>query len=274
MNEQVQEQEVQEQETPLTKKIPLVEAFGPTVQGEGHVIGQLTYFLRFGLCDYKCRMCDSMHAVDRDQVRATAKWLTQDQIFDAAMFLRKARTTPWFTFSGGNPAIHDLEHLTSRMHQFDFRIAVETQGSYWNDWLLEADVVTVSPKGPGMGERLDLEVLDDFMEKLRGHPGLNMKVVVFDQRDIEIASLLYERYVIQDINRKPRRVYFHPDYFYLSLGNPYPPGVKLPEFVDLRNELIERYKSLLQDVQLHPRMSRVKFLPQLHVWLYGNAKGV
>ena len=266
--------ESSETETPLTKKIPLVEAFGPTVQGEGHVIGQLTYFLRFGLCDFKCKMCDSMHAVDRDEVRATAKWLTQDEIFDEAMRLRKPRTTPWFTFSGGNPAIHDLYHLTHLLHRHDFKIAVETQGSYWNYWLTKADVVTVSPKGPGMGERCELDTLDGFMGMLAGYPGVNMKVVIFDQRDIEFASMLYERYIIQDINTKPWKYYFHPDHFYLSLGNPYPPPKKLPEYVDLRNELIERYKVLLDDVQHHPLLSRTKFLPQMHVWLYGNARGV
>lgn len=273
-NEQNPQQGQAQENEPLLKKIPLVEAFGPTVQGEGHVIGQLTYFLRFGLCDYRCKMCDSLHAVDRDEVRMNAKWLTQDQIFDVAMHIRKPRTTPWFTFSGGNPVIHELDHLVSKFHRHDFNIAVETQGSYWNEWLYEADIITVSPKGPGMGEHTDLEVLDLFIDKLAGHPGLNMKVVIFDQRDIEFAAMLYERYLVQDINRAPRIHYFEPNHFYLSLGNPYPPHVKLPDYVDLRNELIERYKCLLVDVQHHPMLSRTKFLPQMHVWLWGNAKGV
>ena len=66
----------------VDKKLPLMELFGPTIQGEGTVIGQQTYFLRFGLCDYKCRMCDSMHAVDPRLVKANATYLTQAEIFE------------------------------------------------------------------------------------------------------------------------------------------------------------------------------------------------
>jgi len=262
----VQSEPTAQQITPETKKIPLMECFGPTIQGEGAVIGLQTYFLRFGLCDYKCTMCDSMHAVDPQSVKAYGKWLTQAEIRYELEKKYKAHSTKWVTFSGGNPAIHDLSHLTRSLQNFGWSVAVETQGSYWNPWLRLADIVTVSPKGPGMGERLDLDTLDAFMDEMRGHRGMNIKVVIFDQRDLEVAAMLWERYW----HHLPK-----PEQFYLSLGNPNPPGpFEPPNYYDMRNGLIERYKSLLQDVQVHPVLSKVKFLPQWHVIVWGNAKGV
>ncbi|PFV11560.1 7-carboxy-7-deazaguanine synthase QueE, partial [Bacillus cereus] len=40
-------------------KIPVLEIFGPTIQGEGMVIGQKTMFIRTAGCDYSCSWCDS-----------------------------------------------------------------------------------------------------------------------------------------------------------------------------------------------------------------------
>ncbi|PGD66807.1 7-carboxy-7-deazaguanine synthase QueE, partial [Bacillus toyonensis] len=35
-------------------KIPVLEIFGPTIQGEGMVIGQKTMLIRTAGCDYSC----------------------------------------------------------------------------------------------------------------------------------------------------------------------------------------------------------------------------
>ena len=42
----------------------IAEIFGPTIQGEGALIGEPTVFVRAGGCDYRCSWCDSLHAVD------------------------------------------------------------------------------------------------------------------------------------------------------------------------------------------------------------------
>lgn len=43
----------------MAKAIPVLEIFGPTIQGEGMVIGQKTMFVRTAGCDYSCSWCDS-----------------------------------------------------------------------------------------------------------------------------------------------------------------------------------------------------------------------
>ena len=45
-------------------QLRIAEVFGPTIQGEGALIGEPTVFVRTGGCDYRCAWCDSMHAVD------------------------------------------------------------------------------------------------------------------------------------------------------------------------------------------------------------------
>lgn len=47
-------------------RIRVSEIFGPTIQGEGILIGLPTVFVRTGGCDYRCSWCDTLHAVDSD----------------------------------------------------------------------------------------------------------------------------------------------------------------------------------------------------------------
>ena len=46
--------------------IRISEIFGPTVQGEGALIGRPTVFVRTGGCDYRCSWCDTRYAVLSD----------------------------------------------------------------------------------------------------------------------------------------------------------------------------------------------------------------
>lgn len=252
------------------KKIPLVECFGPTIQGEGQMIGYQTYFLRFGLCDYKCKLCDSMHAVDPVKVKENAEWLTQEQI--AGKFLDHASHHPdstyWITLSGGNPCIHELGQLITLLKQQGYMIALETQGTFCPDWVLQCDKVTISPKGQGIGEKIELSKLDMFINKfLDEHLSykLSLKVPVFDQRDLELASMLVTRY----------GGIIHYDRIFLSLGNPLPPneGEKPVSHPILTTILIGLYKQLLEDIVKDPVLRHVRFLPQWHVFVWGNDKG-
>jgi 7-carboxy-7-deazaguanine synthase len=250
------------------KKLPLIEVFGPTIQGEGAVIGQQTYFLRFGLCDYKCKLCDSMHAVDPAQVKANAQWLTQEDILKEFMTKTwKKHSTNWVCLSGGNPCVHDLSILVKALKKLDFKISVETQGTLAPSWLESCDIVTVSPKGPGMGENTSIEDLDRFLmiASQAYHIKPQMKVVIFDQRDIEFAAMLWERYQYNGYD------------WWLSLGNSYPPGYQEHNHPRNQTERMERltldYRLLFEDIKEHPILSKMRFLPQWHTFVWGNDKG-
>lgn len=261
------------------KKIPVMEMFGPTFQGEGAEAGVQTYFIRFGLCDYECKMCDSLHAVLPKSVKELATWETQDEIFERFRALYEA--TPGavrhITFSGGNPCIHDLTHLVERLRALDFVINVETQGTKSPAWLKDCNLVTCSPKGPGMGEDCKPEVLLEFVRK--NYSNMCMKCVVFDQRDLEFANECFQlarKYGVSEL--------------YLSLGNPYPPGSdnekKLWQAVcdsvedegarnsvfdgRLKLTLLEQYTQQCEELLADGRFPDVRFFPQMHVLAWAN----
>lgn len=258
------------------KKIPVMEVFGPTIQGEGAMIGVRTTFIRFGLCDYKCVMCDSMHAVDPIRVKANATWMTQFEIAEEYFKTFKDGSHSWCTLSGGNPAMHNLEYLVERLFSNGISCAIETQGTLLPEWISMCDVITVSPKSPGMGEKFEIDKFQAYVDKFRAHPGFNVKVVVFSAQDIEFARAINSIMVEAGCYDK----------MYLSLGNPYPPGLenKLMPAVNemeagfrdesLKVELLRQYRIMAEDLLLIPDMHNVKFLPQLHVLTWANKQKV
>lgn len=253
------------------KRLPVMEIFGPTLQGEGLMIGVRTSFIRFGLCDYKCTMCDSMHAVDPKRVKANAKWLTTSEILDEYFSHEGLRNgCSWVTLSGGNPCMHNLEALVDAFNFNGIQVAVETQGTLLPKWLHNCEVITVSPKSPGMGEQFELDKFMKFIEAFKAHPGFNVKVVVFSMADIEWARTINEIMVEEGLYDK----------MYLSLGNPFPPGLDTGDDVlsnfegskdqNLKLELLESYRQLTEDLLQIPDMENVKFLPQMHVLTWAN----
>ena len=55
-----------------TKLIPVVEIFGPTIQGEGAEAGVPTHFVRVGGCDFRC-------ALVRHDVRRRSRGRSRDR---------------------------------------------------------------------------------------------------------------------------------------------------------------------------------------------------
>lgn len=265
------------------KRIPVVELFGPTIEGEGAVIGTQTMFIRFGLCDYKCTNCDSMHAVDPKFVKALAQVRTQEEIFeDMLKLMHKTNSMhiPTITFSGGNPAIHDLSHLVDLFHNIGKKIVVETQGTKHPEWLRKVDHLVVSPKGPGMGETFDPKAFTEFFSDLQPQVAdYSIKVVVFSAQDLEFAAGVagLVEHIVEGDSWK--------NHFYLSVGNPQPPKFSFdpedPEQVLSDNfsskalvvELLNRYNKISEEVMRDSRLSFARFLPQLHALVWGNETG-
>lgn len=252
----------------LGKAYPVMEIFGPTLQGEGSTIGVQTMFIRFGGCDYRCKMCDSLHAVLPQLIKRGARRMTTDDII--VDLLKKAGHCRTVTLSGGNPCMWDIEQLAYRLtHDHGMRLAVETQGTLCPDWLKYCHWITVSPKGPGMGEKFELDKFVSFMR--RAHSlvkygfiqEISVKVVIFTQQDIEFA-----KQIAQLLDGACQ--------LYLSLGNPNPPDPAFPNQLPkyhFGERLLGRMKVLFEDIKQEPMLVDARFLPQMHVLLWANELG-
>ena len=244
-------------------RFPVVEVFGPTIQGEGIDQGVPCYFVRFGGCDYKCDWCDSPHAVLPHLVR-------QSERLDNSQIIEKIRALPqsarWVILSGGNPLLHELGPLIDSFHDCGYRVSVETQGTRWKQWLLGANRVAVSPKPPSSGHTTDFEQLDHFMWKLNGCWNLAfLKVVVFDLPDFEYAKGIHKRY---------------PEFpMFLSAGNDAGSTVGNPDRIDTRNnmevsrDLIFQGRWLANRTMIDPDLWDVRVQMQQHVLYWANEKG-
>lgn len=241
---------------------PVIEIFGPTIQGEGAVCGMQTHFIRFGGCDYKCTMCDSMHAVDKNEIQKNALLLTADQI--VLIIEKSLGNVKMVTYSGGNPALWELGPLTASLHLRGYKVAIETQGTYYKEWIRSCDYVTVSPKGPGMGEKFEKDEFMKYVSSLThtwdAHPTFVVKVVCFDNRDLEFAAMIREMI--------PSSVQL-----YLSVGNNILPGAEITLELH-RQRLLETFSFMAEEVLQDKRLSDAILLPQLHVLAWGNKQGV
>ncbi len=141
------------------------------------------------------------------------------------------------------------------------RVAVETQGSRWQDWLLDIDDVTLSPKPPSSGMDTDWSALDQIIERLQADQSrvrrISLKVVVFDDADLAYAKEVHRRYPGVP--------------FYLQTGNA---DVADSDVDALRAKLLSRLEWLVEQAAESEELADVHILPQLHTLLWGNKRGV
>jgi len=249
----------------MSAKIPVLEIFGPTIQGEGAVIGKKTVFVRTAGCDYSCAWCDSKFTWDgsaKHQIRMLSPEEVCQEIFSLA-----GDSFNHVTISGGNPALigPQMRELLIRLHNRGVKVGLETQGSRWQDWFLLVDDLTISPKPPSSGMRTDWGILRYIVEKLAGYCDMaeeaynfNLKVVVFDRDDYEFAKQVHREF---------------PEVpMFLSAGNSdVTPNASKAE---LRDSILTKLDWLASKVMNDPAMNEVRVLPQLHVLLWGNQRGV
>lgn len=230
------------------KRFPVIEVFGPTLQGEGALIGTQTVFVRFGGCDYLCDFCDSLYAVKPEEVRKNATFMTAEEIVEKVQGYGKGGQPPWVTLSGGNPVMHDLDELVHMLSMTGYKVTVETQGTLWKDWLLACDVVTTSPKPPSSGMSTDWDKLKRFYES---HNTV-LKIVIFNNKDLDYAEDVVRRFPGWDL--------------FLQVGN----DVGRDDLKDL----VSKLEWLTNETMKRPSLSHAVVLPQLHVLMWGNSRGV
>jgi organic radical activating enzyme len=135
--------------------------------------------------------------------------MTTDEILKEIMLLPSA---PYITFTGGDPAIQSrLGDIIPTLNANGMRVAIETQGMFFPDWLQKCDVLTFSPKGPSSGnvvKPMDLSTYCVSLGKKR-RQRVCIKIVCFDEEDFAYAMAVY---------RLIPSIYY--DAFYFTAGTP------------------------------------------------------
>jgi len=239
-----------------TDMIRISEIFGPTIQGEGVLIGEPTVFIRTAGCDFRCSWCDTLHAVDSAS-RHTWRLLDVDTIWAEVHRLSGGKPLT-ISLSGGNPAIQPLEALLHKGQQEDYRFAMETQGSLFKPWFEKLDTLVVSPKPPSSNMKNDWQTISQCFALSSVQTIL--KIPVLDETDYQFARMTQARFphvktFLQPINQTPP-----------SLDETQPDGLDMDDILDRFRWLIARC--------MEDQWYDVRLLPQLHVLVWGNLKGV
>lgn len=187
--------------------LPVVEVFGPTLQGEGPAAGRNAAFLRLGGCNLSCSWCDSSYTWNgaafnlRQQIRATTVPDIMAQLPDSRAVV----------LTGGEPLLHEsnpawpelLDALAARYVE----MYLETNGTLRPSMRSTEyfRLISVSPKlanaGPHRGQ-----------QNPEMHPGwVNvrqafLKVVVRSASDVDDAVALSRRF-----NWEPHRTWVMPE---------------------------------------------------------------
>lgn len=242
------------------RKIIISEIFGPVLQGEGALIGRPTLFVRTGGCDFRCSWCDTLYAV-LPEYKADWKPFSEAEIL-ARLDELSGNKPILVTLSGGNPALQPLEKFLQEGKARGYHFAMETQGSVARLWFAHLDYLVLSPKPPSAQMPFDPKKLDRCIRFARaGDTQISLKVVVFDDVDYQFARGLQQQY---------------PDIpFYLQVGNPYGKNDNTDALsnAEFTARLTENLRQLSECV-LADDWYNVTVLPQMHVLLHGNKRGV
>jgi 7-cyano-7-deazaguanosine (preQ0) biosynthesis protein QueE len=129
--------------------LPVVEIFGPTIQGEGPYAGRIADFIRLGGCNLTCAWCDTAYSWDASRFDLRAE-ITPRSVQFLLSSLSPAASIVVLT--GGEPLLHARKNsfleLLEALRHGGRSVHVETNGTLLpSDEVTDlVDVFVVSPK--------------------------------------------------------------------------------------------------------------------------------
>lgn len=239
--------------------IPVAEIFGPTIQGEGPHVGMQTLFVRVAGCDFKCAWCDSKFAWKID---GSIKRYGTKELADILVQECNNSKCSNVVLTGGNPCLYDFKQVIDILHDNNITVDIETQGSKMPDWLLDVDLLVISPKAPSSNQPDVYKTVNEYMKLLTSiKQKVAIKIPVFNEEDFEFAM---KYYALVDYYRE-KGVDID---LYLSVGN-----TNTTEAGDISKRVLSDYEKLINMVA-NSYMERVFILPQVHTLVWGNKQGV
>jgi len=160
--------------------LPVSEYF-LSIQGEGTNYGKFALFLRFGICNIKCKFCDTKYSWNN------YKFISENKIKN--ILKKYSKKVSSLVITGGEPTLHNLKNIINSAKKFNYYIAVETNGTIFQDWLKNVDFITVSPKS----ENIDKRVLKIANE---------LKFVILNKSSFKLVEkfLPFENVILQPVD--------------------------------------------------------------------------
>lgn len=219
-----------------------------SIQGEGVLAGVPSLFLRASGCNLRCAWCDTPYA----------SWAPEGQEWTVERLAARAAASRLrhVVITGGEPMIFaDLAPLTRTLEALGKHITIETAGTMDQD--VACHLMSISPKLANstpygieggrwveMHERARLR--PDVVRGLMARYDYQLKFVIREEADVDEVSAL-----VGQLAAPPERVLLMPE------------GVE-PE------RLRERSVWLAEIC----RRTGFRYSPRLHIFLYGNRRGV
>lgn len=239
--------------------IPVAEIFGPTIQGEGPHVGMQTLFVRVAGCDFKCAWCDSKFAWKID---GSIKRYGTKELADILVQECNNSKCSNVVLTGGNPCLYNFKEVIDILHDNNITVDIETQGSKMPDWLIDVDLLVISPKAPSSKQPDVYKTVNEYMKLLSSiKQKVAIKIPIFNEEDFEFAM---KYYALVDYYRE-KGVDID---LYLSVGN-----TNTTEAGDISKRVLSDYEKLINMVA-NSYMKRVFILPQVHTLVWGNKQGV
>lgn len=194
----------------MAETLPFVEAFGPTIQGEGPAAGRLTSFVRFGGCNLSCSWCDSAYTWDAENYDLREE-ITQ---LAAEAILERIPDAPLLIVTGGEPLLNQkraaFHRILAAVAARGTEIHVETNGTIVPNAEICAvvDQFSVSPKLPNAGDhkRSQDPALAAGWKLVHGTTEAHLKVVCETAADVARARGIADRH-----GWPPERVWVMPE---------------------------------------------------------------
>ena len=142
-----------------------------SIQGEGRWAGTPAVFIRLAGCNLECSWCDTDHTVKEMMTTGQVATSICAELAKKNYFQHVAPIQ--LVITGGEPTIHNLEELCSRLKAYGFeKIAVETNGTnpFHLQYLVDKKVldwVTFSPKPTHLYSIEELERLERLVDEVK-----------------------------------------------------------------------------------------------------------
>ena len=216
-----------------------------SVQGEGILVGVPSVFIRTSGCNLRCSWCDTPYTSWKPE----GEDLTLDEAIRRATAFTAARHV---VITGGEPMIAPgAAELSERLRALGLHITFETAGTVFAP--VACDLMSISPKlanstpeGVFHDRHEQLRIQPEVLKRLTREYDYQLKFVVAQPQDLAELQVL-----VAQLNAPPEKV------------------VLMPEGIS-QETLSERGPWIAELCKQHG----YRFGPRLHVYLYGNRRGV